>query len=106
MNSAVFVYTSQNHPQVVEVDLDPGLGRRRMGLRHVAGLQRPTRLGCDLRAAFGHVITHRRIRQLARAVLVHQPRQHPARRVTLLLQGVQIGAKHVIDRRQERLQPR
>ena len=52
---------------VVEVDL--GDGRRQMGLRHKALLGRLTGLGGDLRPAPADVITHRRVRQLSRAVL-------------------------------------
>jgi len=83
-----------------------GFGRRQMGLRHKALLQRPARLGGDLRAALTDVIAHRRVRQLARAVLVTQPRKDAPGRVALLLRRVQITAQHRVDRRLERLQPR
>jgi hypothetical protein len=95
---------TQDHPQVVEVHL--GLGRRQMRLRHAALLQRPARLGGNLRAALGDVVPHPRVRQILRAVLVHQPGQNPPSRMTLLLRRVQITAQHLVDRRLERLQPR
>jgi hypothetical protein len=66
----------------VEVDL--AFGRLRMGLRHVAVLGRPAGLGGDLRSALAHVVAHRRVRQIARAVLVHQPRQDAPGGVALL----------------------
>jgi len=53
--------------------VDLGLGRRRMGLRHVSQLQRLARLGEDLRAALADMIAHRRIRQSLRAMLIDQP---------------------------------
>jgi len=83
-----------------------GFGRRQMGLRHKALLQRPTGLGGDLRAALTDVIAHRRVRQLARVVLVDQPRKNAPGGVALLLRRVQITAQHRVDRGLEWLQPR
>jgi len=77
-----------------------------MGLRHEPHLQRFARLGEDLRAALAYIVTHRRVRQLARAVFIDQPGQHPSRRVPLLLRGIQIRPQHRIDRTLVWLQPR
>jgi hypothetical protein len=98
------LHPAQHHPQIVKVDL--GLGGRRMGLRHVSQLQRPARIGQDLRATLADIITHRRIRQPHRVMLIHQPRQNPSRRVPLLARRIQVTAQHGIDRRLERRQPR
>ncbi len=95
---------AQDHPQVMEVHL--GLGRRRMSLRHAAGLQRPARLSGDLRAAPGDVVAHRRVRQIGRAVLVHQPGQHPPRGMPLLFRRIQVRAQHAVDQVLKRRQPR
>ena len=73
----------QDHPQVVEVDLCLGAGL--IGLRHEPRLQRAARLGQHLRAALADVITHRRIRQPRRPVLIDQSGQQPPRGMTLLL---------------------
>jgi len=98
------LHPAQHHPQVVEVHLS--LGRRRMGLRHAPGLQRPARLRGDLRPPSRDIIPHRRIRQIGRAVLIDQPGRHPARGMPLLPRRLQVTAQHLIDRRLERLQPR
>src|SRR6476646_1830604 len=82
------------------------LGRRRMGLRHVSQLKGPARLGEDLRAALADMVTHRRIRQAHRVVLIDQPGQDPPRRMALLLGRIQVTAQHGVDRGLERLQPR
>ena len=66
------------------------LGRRRMDLRHEPQVQRPARLGQDLRAALADMIPHRRIRQAHRAVLVDQPGPDAPRGMALLLGRVQI----------------
>ena len=76
-----------------------------MCLRHISQLQRPARLGEDLRAALADMITHRRIRQSLRAMLIDQPRQNPSRCMALLFGRIQITAQHGVDRRLERLQP-
>ncbi len=105
VNSAVFVFTpSKNHPQVVEVDF--ALSGRLVGLRDIPQLQRPARFSQNLRAPLAQMITHRRVRQRLRAMLIDQPGQDPPRGVALLLRGVQIAAQHLISRRLERLQPR
>jgi hypothetical protein len=80
-----------------------GLGRRQVRLRHKALLQRPTASAAICGRRFADVITHRRIRQIRRTVLVHQPRQNPSRGVTLLLRRLQIAAQHRVDRRLKRL---
>src|SRR5680860_1846538 len=72
------LHPTQQHPQVVEIDL--GLGRRPMSLRHAARLQPPPGLSQNLRTTLRDVVTHRRIRDLADPVLVHQPSQHPPRK--------------------------
>jgi len=95
---------AHDHPQIVEVDL--GLRRRRMGLRHEALLQRLAGLRGNLGATFAHMVTHRRVRQIPRAVLVDQASKYPPRGVPLLLRGVQIAAQHLVDEAFERLQPR
>lgn len=95
---------AQNHPQVVEVHF--AFGRRSVGLRHVALLGWFARLGGDLRSAFAHVVTHRGIRQIRRAVLIDQSRQNPASRVSLLPRRIQVAAQHLIDQALERRQPR
>ena len=98
------LHPAQDHPQVVEVHL--GLGRGQMRLRHVPGLQRLARLGRDLRAAPGDIVADGGVRQILRATLIHQPGQHPAGGMTLLLRRGQITAQHLLDRRLERRQPR
>ena len=94
VNSAVLVFTprSTTHRSWKSTSR---LGRRRMGLRHAPHLQRPARLGEDLRAALADMITHRRIRQARRAVLVDQPRQNPSRGVPLLLRRIQIRLRSI-----------
>ena len=61
-----------------------------MGLRHEPQLQRPARLGEDLRATLADIVAHRRIRQARRAVLIDQPGQDPPRGMPLLLRRIQI----------------
>jgi hypothetical protein len=69
-----------------------------MGLRHVSQLQRPARLGEDLRAALADMVTHRRVRQAHRVVLIDQPGEDPPRRMALLLGRIQVIAHHCVDR--------
>ena len=78
----------QDHPQVMEVHL--GLRRRRVGLRHETRLQKLPRLDSDLRTAFRHVVTHRRVRQIRRPVFIYQPGQHPPG-------GIAAIARHVTE---------
>ena len=98
------LHPGQHHPQIVEIDL--GLSTRPIRLRDKPHLQRPIRLRSDQRATLTDVITHRRIRQTRRIMLIDQPRQNPSRRVALLLRRVQIRTQHLVNHRLERLQPR
>jgi hypothetical protein len=82
------LHPAQDHPQVGEVDL--ALGAKLMVLRHKRLHHRPARLGPDLRPAPGHIVPDRRIRQTVRTVVIDQPGQHPASRVTPLARRVQI----------------
>ena len=50
------------------MEVDFGFGGRFMCLRDEPQLQRPTRLGEDLGAAFSDMVAHRGIRQACRAV--------------------------------------
>ena len=94
----------QVHPQIPEIHLR--FGGRLMGLRDEPRFDAPARLGPDLRAAPGHVVTHRRVPQLAHAVLIDQTRQHPADGVTLLAPRREILPQHRIDQRLGRVQLR
>jgi hypothetical protein len=98
------LHPAQEHPQIVEIHL--ALGPRLIRLRHAPRLQRPPRPGEDLRAAPGHIVPHRRIRDRCDPVLVHQPRQDPPGGMPLLLRRVQILPQHRVDQRLHRIQRR
>jgi len=86
------LHPAQHHPQIVEIHLS--FGRRRIGLRHAAALQRLARLGEDLRTTLSDVVAHRRIRDRRDSVLVHQPSKDAPRGMPLLARLIQTAAEH------------
>jgi hypothetical protein len=95
------LHPAQHHPQVMKVHLR--LGRRFMSLRNIAKLNGLANLGEDFWTALSDMVTHRRIREPNRAMLIDQPRQDAPGGMALLLGRIQVTAQHGFDGRLERI---
>lgn len=99
---AAGLHPGQDHVDLPEVDLGLRAGCMLLGHHHLGRLV--TRSREDLGPAYAHVVPHRRIRQLGRAVLLDQPGMDPASGMPLLARSLQIRGEHRVDRGLERPQ--